>query len=1133
MSLFISHTHFGIGKIQQIKNGRVEVLFPRSSDTQLRQFTQEAFGSTVKRYVLPPGTPCMIDGQHCRVESLVYKGKGGEPHGYSVIRDDGSLLEVSESRINLYENKNSSEHHGSDRIQPGLLVTTGDYHGFGSVRTVDGDHCDVAFFHHPGTEDIRPYPLNQIERTILSPETRVFVKREEGWAVGRVVDCLDEPKRLYTIRFPNRVELGLYEDELHVRCLSAHHAPVELVAHRGMQTQFFHDPRSAFVRSITEQRNRSQGLSCVLSSSVELVAHQIRAAQQVLTDPVQRYILADEVGLGKTIEAGFVIRQTLLDLPRCRVAVLVPTALVAQWKQELFHKFRAFQFAIPPVVLPYAEADALSELDIELLVVDEAHNIFSSQGQNDVIAELCLNARRLLLLTATPVVGNEQIFLNMLKVLDSDVFNSMSIDTLREKVQLRQRFGALASMLGEDMDGAPPVFMIANIAQRLLASDEEGLALLEALKKADGVNAQAQAKGALYHYIVERHRIFHRLIRNRRKDIPDNVFLPRSDGTSKDHVLTVFDDSPATMELIGLFEEWRQAAYEFLHAVPEDSAKHTAMATDCARLFEAVSAGTFDVELERMVMTGSLGGCVTGADALVAAARQMQSNAPTLASILSRAVSIVQGALGNTRQTGPINIVAFVSDGKRCRELEADFIPPPSVHLEFLNRHGEEGQNLQHAQAIVNLDIPLDPVRMEQRIGRLDRYNRKARFLIHVCRCAGEQDSANPWFSWVQTLIDGFNIFNEPISDVQFLLENERITLAKILLRQGVAGIEEYRDGLAERLAAERSALDDQYAFDQRAPGSDNEIDWLEALEEMDEDEEALSRSLEEFLLKALKLSARKDKGTRRYQWTQGTLVPQNPWKDVFALGLELPSTFSRVKAVRDADVSLLRLGHPLVDTMDRFSRWDIRGLAFATWRACPHIHMEEPWLGFQLNFMVEGDLREWENDLRFTEELAAARRRTDWLLPPWLETLFLDFELEPVTDETLLEQLRYPYRHSAVRDLNLQKRLALLEGVVDSITLERLVRKSFAVGQDLVRNDAKFQTTIEAVRGRAQMELEHRLKRLAMRSLGKKSRSETDDRVTEEMFEKIVARAVLEPAVRLESIGVFVLAPYCPEDVS
>ena len=143
MSLFVSHTHFGIGKIQQVKNGRVEVLFPRSSDIQLRQFTQEAFGSTVKRYVLPPGTPCMVDGQYCRVESLVYKGKGGEPHEYSIIQDDGSLLEVSESRINLYQSKNSSEHHANDRIQPGLLVTAGDYHGFGSVWAVDGDHCDV------------------------------------------------------------------------------------------------------------------------------------------------------------------------------------------------------------------------------------------------------------------------------------------------------------------------------------------------------------------------------------------------------------------------------------------------------------------------------------------------------------------------------------------------------------------------------------------------------------------------------------------------------------------------------------------------------------------------------------------------------------------------------------------------------------------------------------------------------------------------------------------------------------------------------------------------------------------------------------------------------------------------------
>lgn len=1130
MSLFISHTHFGIGKIQQVKNGQVEVFFPCSPDIQLRQFTHEAFGCTVKRYVLPPGTPCMIDGQHCKVESLAYKGEGGEPHGYNIIQDDGSLSEVSEGRINLYENKKSSGHHANDQIQPGVFVTAGDHHGFGSVRTVDGDHCDVAFFHHPGTEDIRPYPLKQIERTILSPETRVFVKQEEKWAVGRIIDCLNEPKRLYTVRFPDKVERGLYEDELHVRCLSASPAPVELVAHRGMQSQFFYAPRSAFIRTITEQRNRSQGLSCVLSSSVELVAHQIRAVQQVLTDPVQRYVLADEVGLGKTIEAGFVIRQTLLDIPQCRVAVLVPTALVAQWKQELFHKFRAFQFAIQPVVLPYAEADALSELDIELLVVDEAHNIFSSEGRNDVIAELCLNARRLLLLTATPVVGNEQTFLNMLKVLDSTVFGSMEIDAFRGRVKLRKEFGALARMLGEDMKNTPPLFMV--IAQRLLASDEEGLALLESLKQADDTKAQMQAKGALYHYIVEHHRIFHRLIRNRRKDIPDNIFLPRSYDASKDHVLTVFDEDPATMDVLGSFEEWREAAHGVLQAFPEDEAKHKAMAVDCARLFEAVSAGTFGEELERMVMTGSPGGRVNDAELLAATARRAQNNAPALGAILNRAISMVQKALGTSKQIGPVEIVVFASDGKLCRELETTFIPPAGVHLEFLNRHGEEGQNFQHAQAIVYMDVPLDPVRMEQRIGRLDRFNRKARSLVHVCRCTGEQGPENPWFSWIQTLIYDFNIFNEPISDVQFLLENERMALASILLKQGVAGIEKYREGVAERLALERSSLDEQYEFDQRAPSLVNEIDWLEALEEVDEDEEDLAQSLDGFLLQALNLSVRKDNGGRSYQWTSKTLIPQNPWLDVFSPGLKLPSAFSRVKAMRDADVNLLRLGHPLVDAAERFSRWDIRGLAFATLRVCPNMHFEEPWVGFRLDFVVEGNLSKWENDIRFTGQLAAARRRTDRLLPPWIETHYLDFELAPVADERLLEQLRYPYKHSAVRDLNLQKRLEMMEKVIAPITLERLSRKSSEVGAALVRNGARFQAAIETGRTQAQMELDHRLERLAMREnfLGK-ALPQDDEHVSEEAFETVVAQAVMEPAIRLESIGVFVLASELPGD--
>ncbi|RST52631.1 SNF2-related protein [Variovorax sp. MHTC-1] len=70
------------------------------------------------------------------------------------------------------------------------------------------------------------------------------------------------------------------------------------------------------------------------SSGIELVSHQVSVVRRVLSDPVKRYLLADEVGMGRTIEAGFVIRQCLLDEPHARVVVLAPATLVEQWEGE-------------------------------------------------------------------------------------------------------------------------------------------------------------------------------------------------------------------------------------------------------------------------------------------------------------------------------------------------------------------------------------------------------------------------------------------------------------------------------------------------------------------------------------------------------------------------------------------------------------------------------------------------------------------------------------------------------------------------------------------------------------------------------------------------------------------------------
>ena len=111
-----------------------------------------------------------------------------------------------------------------------------------------------------------------------------------------------------------------------------------------LESPLLAEPRLPFLRSILRQRSAAHGMRAVLSSCIELHAHQVETAWRVLQDPVQRYLLADEVGLGKTIEAGIIIRQMLLDKPNLRVQLILPPFLLEQWKRELTQKFRVHDF---------------------------------------------------------------------------------------------------------------------------------------------------------------------------------------------------------------------------------------------------------------------------------------------------------------------------------------------------------------------------------------------------------------------------------------------------------------------------------------------------------------------------------------------------------------------------------------------------------------------------------------------------------------------------------------------------------------------------------------------------------------------------------------------------------------------
>jgi SNF2 family DNA or RNA helicase len=171
-------------------------------------------------------------------------------------------------------------------------------------------------------------------------------------------------------------------------------------------------------------------LLCLDEVRVQHLEHQHAAALKVLRDMRGRAILADEVGLGKTIEAGIVLKELLLRGLAHRVLILVPASLTVQWQQELEDKFGE-PFTVVKEPGDWAGSRLVASLDMakhprhaahalshayDLLIVDEAHKLKRSTTQAYQFVNQ-ITKRYVLLLTATPVQNDLIELYNLVNIL--------------------------------------------------------------------------------------------------------------------------------------------------------------------------------------------------------------------------------------------------------------------------------------------------------------------------------------------------------------------------------------------------------------------------------------------------------------------------------------------------------------------------------------------------------------------------------------------------------------------------------------------------------------------------------------------------------------------------------------------
>ena len=187
--------------------------------------------------------------------------------------------------------------------------------GTGKLLDVSDLCATVSWFDSPFCEPrIEHIDTTHLVPVILERQTRVYWLDQSAhtWRVGRVIDADDIRAQ---VRFPNSEDHVLPLSSLEVRWDRPISDPSAFLAAQINESPQFAQARSQFTRSQIAQRGACSGMSGLISSIIELEQHQYEVVKRVLQDPIQRYLLADEVGLGKTIEAGVLIRQYVLDSP--------------------------------------------------------------------------------------------------------------------------------------------------------------------------------------------------------------------------------------------------------------------------------------------------------------------------------------------------------------------------------------------------------------------------------------------------------------------------------------------------------------------------------------------------------------------------------------------------------------------------------------------------------------------------------------------------------------------------------------------------------------------------------------------------------------------------------------------------
>ena len=386
-----------------------------------------------------------------------------------------------------------------------------------------------------------------LRRILLSLETLCQTPngkcRIKGWTPAPTKNA----PVIYQVEFETGLAATIPETGLIPLEVPRPNTPLEVLRELELDGYGTFQMREAMAEAWRQVVRGGLGVRALLSSRIDLRPHQAYVAGTVLLDWQQRYLLADEVGLGKTIEAGIIIHDLLGRRPEANVLVLCPSTLAQQWLCELYAKFSGRVFQLPELhpaghppgtgaiqwIVSFTSALSLSQRLLEtrwdLVVVDEAHHLLGAPPLYELARSLSRVAPGYLLLSAIPAQHREDEYLRLLALLEPHRYDPSAPEAkerfkalYRHQIEIGRKIGYISRRLSGFATGKegherilPKIRELTTLP--VLAQDEvlHGMA-----NRLDPAAADfADQTQALLHYVGDRYRISRRILRNRRSQL--------------------------------------------------------------------------------------------------------------------------------------------------------------------------------------------------------------------------------------------------------------------------------------------------------------------------------------------------------------------------------------------------------------------------------------------------------------------------------------------------------------------------------------------------------------------------------------------------------------------------------------